>query len=54
MDEDIRSEVMRRQGSGTLRRIALEKGMRPLRTDGWRQVAKGMTTVAEVIRATAV
>jgi type II secretory ATPase GspE/PulE/Tfp pilus assembly ATPase PilB-like protein len=53
MDEDIRNEVMRRQGSGTLRRLAVEKGMRPLRADGWRQVARGMTTVAEVIRATA-
>jgi type II secretory ATPase GspE/PulE/Tfp pilus assembly ATPase PilB-like protein len=50
VDEEIRDAVMHRQGAGPLRRLALEHGMRPLRSDGWRQVAAGVTTVEEVLR----
>ena len=50
VDEEIRETVLRRQGAGPLRRLALEHGMRPLRADGWRQVAAGVTTVDEVLR----
>ncbi|MDH5549241.1 MAG: GspE/PulE family protein [Gemmatimonadota bacterium] len=53
IDDEIRAEVMRRQGSGTIRRLAVAKGMRPLRMDGWRQVAAGLTTASEVLRVTA-
>jgi general secretion pathway protein E len=35
-----------------IRSLAIKKGMRPLRTDGWRQVAAGLTTPEEVIRVT--
>jgi general secretion pathway protein E len=52
VDDDIRQELLRRRGAGPLRRIAAEKGMRPLRSDGWRQVAAGITTPEEVVRAT--
>ncbi|MDH3496504.1 MAG: GspE/PulE family protein [Gemmatimonadota bacterium] len=52
VDEAIRAEVLRRRGSGAIRTLALEQGMRPLRTDGWRQVAAGLTTPEEVIRVT--
>ncbi len=50
VDEDIRDAVLHRQGADPLRRVALEHGMRPLRADGWRQVAAGITTVEEVLR----
>jgi len=50
VDEEIRTEVLRGRGVGTLRQIALANGMRPLRADGWRQVAAGMTTPEEVLR----
>ena len=53
VDEDIRSEVLRRRGSGSIRALAVERGMRPLRADGWRQVAAGMTVPEEVLRVTA-
>jgi type II secretory ATPase GspE/PulE/Tfp pilus assembly ATPase PilB-like protein len=54
VDEDIRAEVLRRRGSRAIRQVALEKGMSPLRADGWRQVAAGMTTPEEVLRVSAV
>ncbi|UCF18639.1 MAG: type II/IV secretion system protein [Gemmatimonadota bacterium] len=54
VDESIREEVLRRRGASSIRRLAMEKGMRPLRADGWRQVALGVTTPEEVLRVTAV
>ncbi|HEX2189346.1 MAG TPA: GspE/PulE family protein [Longimicrobiaceae bacterium] len=50
VDEEVRTEVLRGRGVGTLRQIALANGMRPLRSDGWRQVAAGVTTPEEVLR----
>ncbi|MBW3572510.1 MAG: GspE/PulE family protein [Gemmatimonadetes bacterium] len=50
VDEAIRPEVPRQAGSDVLRAIAVQRGMRPLRADGWRQVAAGVTTPGEVLR----
>ncbi|HEX5727112.1 MAG TPA: GspE/PulE family protein [Longimicrobiaceae bacterium] len=50
VDEAMREELHRRPGTDALRRLALERGMRPLRADGWRQVAAGVTTPDEVLR----
>lgn len=50
IDEDLRAEFLGRRGSGTIRRLAIDRGMRPLRADGWRQVAAGITTPEEVLR----
>jgi type II secretory ATPase GspE/PulE/Tfp pilus assembly ATPase PilB-like protein len=50
VDDEVRDAVTRRDGAGQLRRLALERGMRPLRADGWRQVVAGVTTVEEVRR----
>ena len=52
VDEGIRAEVLRGRGAGAIRSVALENGMRPLRDDGWRQVAAGVTTPDEVLRVT--
>ncbi|MFW6193267.1 MAG: GspE/PulE family protein [Gemmatimonadota bacterium] len=52
VDENVRAELLRHRGSGEIRELALEKGMRPLRSDGWRQVAEGATTPEEVLRVT--
>jgi general secretion pathway protein E len=54
VDEEIRAEVLRRRGAGWIRALAVERGMRPLRADGWRQVASGVTVPEEVLRVTAV
>jgi general secretion pathway protein E len=52
LSEEIRALVMERASSGRVRRVALEQGMRSLRTDGWRLVHEGVTTVQEVVFAT--
>jgi len=50
VDDALRAELLRAPGADSLRRIALERGMRPLRADGWRQVQAGVTTPEEVLR----
>ena len=52
VDDEIRAEVLRRRGASAIRHLALGAGMRPLRADGWRQVAAGVTTPEEVLRVT--
>ncbi|HEX6745858.1 MAG TPA: GspE/PulE family protein [Longimicrobium sp.] len=50
VDDGLRAELLRAPGTDGLRRVALAGGMRPLRADGWRQVAAGVTTPQEVLR----
>jgi general secretion pathway protein E len=50
--EEIRAELLRHRGSREIRELAREQGMRPLRSDGWRQVSRGATTPEEVLRVT--
>ncbi|HEX2076930.1 MAG TPA: ATPase, T2SS/T4P/T4SS family [Longimicrobium sp.] len=50
MDDALRAELLRRPDADALRRLAVQRGMRPLRADGWRQVAAGVTTPEEVLR----
>jgi general secretion pathway protein E len=52
IDEVIRGEFLRRREAGAVRRLAVERGLRSLRVDGWRQVAAGVTTPQEVLRVT--
>jgi general secretion pathway protein E len=52
MDDALRAELLRRPDAEALRRLAIRQGMRPLRADGWRQVAAGVTTPEEVLRVT--
>ena len=44
--------VQRRAGGTELRDMALREGMVPLRRDGWRKVAAGLTSIEEVLRVT--
>lgn len=39
-------------GGNALREMALREGMVPLRRDGWRKVATGLTSIEEVLRVT--
>ena len=48
----IRQMIVDRQSSADIKQQALEHGMRTLRTDGWRKVLAGVTTLEEVIRVT--
>jgi general secretion pathway protein E len=52
MDDELRSELLNRRGSGELRQIAIRKGMRTLQGDGIRLVRAGVTTLEEVLRVT--
>ena len=50
VDDAMRAEFLGRRHAPTLRALALERGMRSLRADGWRQVALGVTAPEEVLR----
>lgn len=52
IDEEIRGLVLRRADSNTIRKMALEKGMVSLRSDGSAKVVNGATTIEEVLRVT--
>ena len=52
MEDDITHLVIGRADSGTVKKAALNHGMRTLRDDGALKVLKGVTTVEEVIRVT--
>jgi len=52
VDDEIRNMVTKNIDSKTIRRMAVTEGMATLRTDGARKVIQGITSVAEVLRAT--
>jgi type II secretion system protein E len=52
MNEALRRLVVQNTPASTLRKVALEHGMRTIRLDGWEKVKVGLTTVDEVIRVT--
>jgi general secretion pathway protein E len=52
VDDDIRGLVSQNIDSKTIKQTATRKGMRTLRADGARKVLQGITSIAEVLRAT--
>ena len=52
LTEDARSLILRKTSTGTLRHHAVERGMVPLRDDGWAKARAGFTTVDEILRVT--
>src|SRR5438270_1160229 len=50
--EPLRKLIMQRKDGGELKQCAIAEGMESLRLDGWRRVAKGDTTIEEVVRVT--
>ena len=52
MEDTIRDQVMKREGASSIKRGCLEKGMRTLRMDGAAKIARGITTINEVLRVT--
>jgi type II secretory ATPase GspE/PulE/Tfp pilus assembly ATPase PilB-like protein len=50
--EAIRPMVMNRANATSIAQVAIEAGMRTLRTDGWNKVKEGTTTIEEVLRVT--
>ena len=51
-NDDIRQLANERKSTEALRKAAIANGMKTLREDGWRKVAKGLTTIDEVVRVT--
>jgi len=52
VDDDLRGMVSQNIDSKSIKQKAQQKGMHTLRTDGARKVLQGITSVAEVMRAT--
>jgi general secretion pathway protein E len=52
VDDDIRGLITRNVDAKTIKKSAIGKGMGTLRADGARKVLSGVTSVAEVLRAT--
>lgn len=52
VDDDIRAMITQNTDSKTIKKKAMAKGMSTLRADGARKVLQGITSIAEVIRAT--
>ena len=50
--DEVRQLILDRASAGQIRTVAAEQGMENLRTDGWRLVLEGKTTVEEVVRVT--
>ncbi|HME89285.1 MAG TPA: GspE/PulE family protein [Chthoniobacterales bacterium] len=50
--EALRKLIMQKKDGGELKQCAIVEGMETLRQDGWRRVAKGDTTIEEVVRVT--
>lgn len=52
VDDDIRKEVTANSSTEVIKKVAIEKGLRTLRQDGWEKVRAGITTISEVLRVT--
>jgi general secretion pathway protein E len=52
INEEVRELIYRRESAGTIKKKALQFGMKTLRMDGARKAIAGTTTVAEVLRIT--
>ena len=52
VDDDIRPMISQSVDSKTLKLQAVRKGMETLRSDGARKVLQGITSIAEILRAT--
>lgn len=52
VDELIKDLILKKASSDQIKRVALSRGMRTLRQDGWKKVITGITTFEEVIRVT--
>ena len=51
-NDEIRVLASERRSTNEIRKAAIANGMRTLREDGWIKVARGLTTVEEVLRVT--
>ena len=51
-NDEIRLLASERRGTNEIRKAAIASGMKTLRQDGWLKVARGLTSIDEVLRVT--
>ena len=51
-DPELRQLIMRVEPTSKVKRLAVKKGMRTLRMDGWEKALLGQTTIQEIMRIT--
>jgi len=52
VNDAIKAIILRSPDSGSIKKAALDEGMRTLRQDGARKILQGITTIEEVLRVT--
>ena len=52
IDEAIRELIIKKTSSEQIKKVAVSRGMRTLRQDGWQKVTSGITTPEEVMKVT--
>ena len=52
IDEEIKDLILKKAPSNQLKKLAVLRGMRTLRQDGWQKVISGISTPEEVMRVT--
>ena len=52
IDEEVRSHILQRMDSNTIKNAAIKRGFVPLRIDGAQKVLAGVTSIQEVLLAT--
>lgn len=52
VDSEIRDLILKKASSEEIKKLALRKGMRTLRQDGWQKVFNGLTTPEEILKVT--
>jgi general secretion pathway protein E len=52
ISEAVRRAILERKDGKELERLAIDEGMRGMKTDGLRKALAGMTTIEEITRVT--
>ncbi len=52
IDDEMREMIVHRKSASDILVVARQKGLKPMRDDGWNKVQNGMTTVEEIVRVT--
>jgi general secretion pathway protein E len=52
VDDIVRRQIMNCEGASFIKKQAVERGLITLRMDGARKVARGLTTIEEVLNVT--
>ncbi|MFH1190253.1 MAG: ATPase, T2SS/T4P/T4SS family [Candidatus Omnitrophota bacterium] len=51
-DDEVKDMIIKKVSAGQIKRLAISKGMRTLRQDGWQKVVAGLTVPEEVMEVT--